>query len=97
MIPVLLIGAAAFVYDGLFLGLTAGGALRTAMVGSMGAGFLPRAVWGVRSETVHMLGSALAVFMAARVVTLEVARRRVVGREEAPVRETAGAGRNPEA
>jgi MATE family multidrug resistance protein len=102
MIPVLLIGAAAFVYDGLFLGLTEGRALRNAMVVSMVAGFLPLAIWGVRSENVYMLWSALAVFMAARVVTLEVARRRVVGRrvvgrEEAPVRGTAGAGRNPEA
>jgi hypothetical protein len=72
------------------------------MVVSMVAGFLPLAVWGVRTDNVHLLWSALAVFMAARVVTLEVARRRVVGRrvvgrEEAPIRGTAGAGRNPEA
>lgn len=77
MIPVLLIGAAAFVYDGLFLGLTEGRALRNAMVVSMVAGFLPLAVWGVRVGNVHLLWAALGVFMLARAVTLEVARRRV--------------------
>lgn len=78
LVPVLLFGAAAFVYDGLFLGLTEGRALRNAMVVAMLAGFLPLAAWGVRSENVHLLWAALAAFMAARIVTLEVARRRVL-------------------
>lgn len=78
LVPVLLFGAGAFVYDGLFLGLTEGRALRNAMVLSMLAGFLPLAFWGVRTENVHLLWAALALFMAARIATLEVARRRVL-------------------
>ena len=44
LVPVLLAGAAAFVYDGLFLGLTAGRALRNAMLLSTFAVFLPAAL-----------------------------------------------------
>lgn len=76
--PVLLFGAVAFVYDGLFLGLTEGRALRNAMLLSALGGFAPLAFWAVRSGDVHLLWLSLVVFMAARAATLEVARRRLV-------------------
>lgn len=75
LVPVLLFGAAAFIYDGLFLGLTEGRALRNAMALSALVGFAPLALWGVRAGDVNLLWLALVVFMAARVVTLEPARR----------------------
>ena len=75
LVPVLLFGAAAFIYDGLFLGLTEGRALRNAMALSALVGFAPLALWGVRAGDVNLLWLALAVFMAARVATLELARR----------------------
>lgn len=77
LVPVLLFGAAAFVYDGLFLGLTEGRALRNAMILSALAGFAPLALWGVRAGEVNLLWLAMVVFMAARVATLEWARRRL--------------------
>lgn len=75
LVPVLLFGAAAFIYDGLFLGLTEGRALRNAMALSTLVGFVPLALWGVRTGDVDLLWLALAVFMAARALTLEAARR----------------------
>jgi MATE family multidrug resistance protein len=72
--PVLLAGAVAFVYDGLFLGLTAGRALRNAMLISLGA-FLPVAWAAVRLASPHLLWAAMAFFMLVRALTLGQASR----------------------
>ena len=74
--PVLLLGAVAFVYDGLFLGLTAGRALRNTMLLSSLGVFLPLAMWAVVRESNHLLWLAMAAFMAARAGTLGWAARR---------------------
>ena len=75
LVPVLLFGAAAYLYDGLFIGLTAGRPLRNAMLFSSFGAFLPVALLSLALESAHLLWLALAVFMLARVVTLEIARR----------------------
>ena len=75
LIPVLLFGAAAYIYDGLFLGLTAGGALRNAMFVSAVLVFLPISLAALYFDNPHVLWLALAGFMAARAMTLELARR----------------------
>lgn len=75
--PALLFGAAAFIYDGLFLGLTEGRALRNAMLLSALGGFAPLALWAVHRGSVDLLWLALTLFMAARAATLEAARRRL--------------------
>lgn len=78
LVPVLVFGAVAFVYDGLFLGLTEGRALRNAMLVSLVGGFVPLAAWGVSVGSVDLLWAAMVTFMAARAATLEVARRRLM-------------------
>ena len=68
--PVLLFGSLAYIYDGLFLGLTAGRALRNAMLISTFVVFLPIAALALRVENNHLLWASLAAFMLARTVTL---------------------------
>lgn len=74
LVPVLGFGAVAYIYDGLFLGLTAGTALRNAMLVSF-AVFLPLALLAVRRGDNHLLWFALAAFMLARCLTLWRASR----------------------
>ena len=74
LVPVLGIGAVAFIYDGLFLGLTAGRGLRNAMLVSFGV-FLPIAIVAVQRQDNHLLWFSLAAFMAARSLTLWRASR----------------------
>jgi MATE family multidrug resistance protein len=81
---VLLFGSLAYMYDGIFLGLTAGRALRNAMLASLLLGFLPVAVLGLRLDAPHVLWSALAVFMVARAATLGVASRELLRSSGAP-------------
>jgi MATE family multidrug resistance protein len=76
LVPVLGIGAVAYIYDGLFLGLTAGRGLRNAMLVSLGV-FLPLAIMAVQRQNNHLLWFALAVFMAARSLTLRWSSRAV--------------------
>ena len=76
--PVLLLGAPAYIYDGLFLGLTEGRALRNSMLLSVALGFAPAALVAWRLERLDLLWAALALFMAARVATLWWAGRRIV-------------------
>lgn len=78
LVPVLLLGAAAFVYDGLYLGLTAGPALRNAMLLSVGVGFLPLALLAHRLGENHLLWAAMALLMGVRAATLEIPRRRLM-------------------
>ena len=64
------IGAIAYVYDGLFLGLTEGRRLRNSMLASAVVVFLPLA-WAARAlDSNTLLWGALTAFMAARVATL---------------------------
>ena len=75
MVPVLLFGSVAYIQDGLFIGLTAGRELRNAMMISTLAIFLPMALLSLQVRSPNFLWLALAAFMLARAVTLEVARR----------------------
>ncbi len=75
LVPVLLFGSLAYMYDGIFLGLTAGRALRNSMLLSLLAVFLPAAVLGLYLESADGLWAAMALFMIARTVTLARASR----------------------
>ena len=72
----LLLGAIAFIYDGLFLGLTAGRALRNTMLASTLGVFLPLALLALVWQSNHLLWAALAAFMLARSAALGLASRR---------------------
>jgi MATE family multidrug resistance protein len=76
--PVLLLGAAAFIYDGLYLGLTAGASLRNAMLLSVIIGFLPLALLAHRTGDNHLLWAAMALFMGVRALTLEIPRKNLM-------------------
>jgi MATE family multidrug resistance protein len=78
LIPVLLAGAAAFVYDGLFLGLTAGRALRNSMLVSVFLVFLPAALAGLWLGSNPLLWLSMALFMTARAGTLAWASRHLL-------------------
>jgi MATE family multidrug resistance protein len=79
LVPILAIGAVAYIYDGLFLGLTAGRSLRNAMLISLGV-YLPLAFIAVQRQSNSLLWFALAAFMAARLLTLGWASRYVFPR-----------------
>ena len=70
LVPVLVLSAPAYALDGFFLGMTAGGTLRRAMVWSCLLGFAPWAAVAAWTQNVHWLWAALALFMLARTVTL---------------------------
>ena len=74
----LVFGAGAYIYDGFFIGLTEGPAMRDAMLVSLAVGFAPCAWLAHARGSLDLLWLALTLFMVARVVTLAVqARRRV--------------------
>jgi len=75
LVPVLGIGAIAYMLDGYFLGLTAGKVLRNSTVLAAGLGFLPLALMAQAIDSVHLLWLALAGLMLARSVTLVWALR----------------------
>lgn len=81
LVPVLLFGASAYIYDGLFLGLTAGQSLRNTMLVSTLGVFLPIALLAVHRADNHLLWAALTLFMVARTVTLWRASRWVFPRD----------------
>lgn len=66
LVLVLLPGTIAFLYDGLFLGLTAGRPLRNAMLLTTLGTFAPLAVLAVTLENNHLLWLAMASWMLAR-------------------------------
>jgi MATE family multidrug resistance protein len=76
LIPVLLLGSLAYMYDGLFLGLTAGRSLRNAMLVSTLLVFLPLALAAAHLGSNALLWAAMAIFMGARTATLAIASRR---------------------
>ena len=74
-VPVLLFGSQAYMWDGIFLGLTAGRALRNSMLVSTVLVFLPVAALALYLGSPHLLWAALVLFMVARTVTLGIASR----------------------
>lgn len=70
LIPVLGCGSIAYVLDGYFLGLTAGGILRKSTIVAAAAGFMPVAVAAWYWQSSHWLWLALSLFMAGRAITL---------------------------
>lgn len=78
LVPVVGIGAAAYMYDGIFLGLTEGRRLRNSMLVSTVAVFLPVAAAAVALRSNDLLWASLAAFMVARVGTLGAAARRII-------------------
>ncbi len=70
LLPVLGLGAIAYMLDGYFLGLTAGRVLRNATVLAAGVGFLPLALVAQPLGSAHLLWLALVGLMAARALTL---------------------------
>ncbi|PSN12420.1 MATE family efflux transporter [filamentous cyanobacterium CCT1] len=70
LVPVLGLGAIAYMLDGYFLGLTAGSVLRNATVLAAGVGFLPLAFLAQAIGSAHLLWLALVGLMAARALTL---------------------------
>jgi MATE family multidrug resistance protein len=70
LIPTLLFGSTAYIYDGYFLGLTEGRVLRNAMLVSTLGGFLPLALLALALRNNHLLWLAMTAFMLARTATL---------------------------
>jgi MATE family multidrug resistance protein len=79
LVPVLGMGAIAYMLDGYFLGLTAGKILRNATVLAAGVGFLPLAFVAQALENPHILWLALTGLMAARAATLSWAVPKSLG------------------
>ena len=75
--PTLLFGSLAYMYDGLFLGLTEGRRLRNAMLVSTLVIFLPVAIAALVRLDNHLLWASMAIFMAARTATLWRASHRL--------------------
>jgi MATE family multidrug resistance protein len=82
LLPVLLFGSLAYMYDGLFLGLTEGRRLRNAMLVSTFAVFLPACGLALWQQSNPLLWLALTLFMAARTATLWAASRAVLAEVE---------------
>ena len=78
LVPVLGIGAIAYMLDGYFLGLTAGKVLRNSTVLAAGIGFLPLALVAQTVGNAHLLWLALTGLMVARSATLGWALRQTV-------------------
>ncbi len=70
LFPVLGFGSIAYMLDGYFIGLTAGKILRQSTLIAALCGFTPMAIAAWHWQTNHLLWLALALFMAARSVTL---------------------------
>jgi MATE family multidrug resistance protein len=83
LIPTLLFGGLAYMYDGLFLGLTEGRRLCNAMTVSMLGVFAPLCVAAFYTRNNDLLWAALAAFMLARTLTLFL-QSRAVWRELEP-------------
>ncbi|NJN20702.1 MAG: MATE family efflux transporter [Leptolyngbya sp. RL_3_1] len=70
LLPILGLGAIAFLLDGYFLGLTAGQRLRSSTLIAALGGFLPMALWARQVQSPHLLWAAMVMFMAVRALTL---------------------------
>ncbi|PSN19576.1 MATE family efflux transporter [filamentous cyanobacterium CCP5] len=85
LLPILGLGAIAYLLDGYFLGLTAGKTLRNATLVAAGVGFLPLALAARAIASPHLLWLALASFMAARALTLMAAVPKSLGNPRPPL------------
>jgi multidrug resistance protein, MATE family len=72
LLPVLGFGSLAYMLDGYFVGLTQGRVLRVASLLSSLLGFAPVAIVAWQLQSDHLLWLAMALFMAARMLTLGV-------------------------
>ncbi|BCL33889.1 MATE family efflux transporter [Nostoc sp. MS1] len=70
LLPVLGFGAIAYALDGYFLGLTQGRILRESMLIATTIGFIPSAMTAWYFHNSHLLWLSMALFMAARAITL---------------------------
>ncbi|MCP4203627.1 MAG: MATE family efflux transporter [bacterium] len=73
--PTLVFGALAYIYDGLFLGLTRGRTLRNAMLFSTLIVFVPIALYALQHRSNDLLWLAMVAFMIARTLSLALADR----------------------
>lgn len=80
---VLAVGAIAFIYDGFFIGLTAGKVLRNQMLVSALIFFFPLALVAVWRSNNDLLWAAMLLFMIGRTLTLWLASRRFLAVESA--------------
>ena len=78
LIPVLLFGSAAYIYDGFFLGLTEGRVLRNSMLFSTILIFGSVAWVAVVRGDNHILWLAMTLWMVSRAATLSWASRRLL-------------------
>ncbi|MGD8816994.1 MAG: MATE family efflux transporter, partial [Acidobacteriota bacterium] len=87
LVPVLLFGSAAYIYDGFFLGLTEGRSLRNSMLFSTIVLFVPIAWLAVVRSSNDLLWIAMLAWMVSRATTLGWAARRLLreARQEAAV------------
>lgn len=72
LLPVLGFGSIAYMLDGYFIGLTQGRILRASSLFSSLLGFAPAAIVAWQFQSNHGLWLALALFMAARTLTLGI-------------------------
>ncbi|NEP82541.1 MAG: MATE family efflux transporter, partial [Okeania sp. SIO3B3] len=84
LIPVLGFGGMAYMLDGYFLGLTQGNLLRNSTLIASLVGFLPFAIVGWLLKSNHILWLALAMFMAARAITLGMAIPNIIVEKFSP-------------
>ncbi|MEJ1933802.1 MATE family efflux transporter, partial [Nostoc sp. NIES-2111] len=70
LLPVLGFGSIAYALDGYFLGLTQGRILRQSMLIATTIGFIPSAMTAWYFHNSHLLWLSMALFMAARAITL---------------------------
>jgi MATE family multidrug resistance protein len=77
LVPVLLLGSLAFIYDGYFLGLTRARSLRYCMLVSSILVLLPLALLALHTQNSHVLWLAMTLFMAARAASLWWSDRRL--------------------
>ena len=80
MVPMLIFGSIAYIYDGFFIGITEGKVLRNQMVVSVLGFFLPVAWLAVRRYDNDLLWAAIVLFTIGRVITMWVGERRVFDR-----------------
>jgi MATE family multidrug resistance protein len=78
LIPVLVFGSAAYIYDGFFLGLTEGRVLRNSMLFSTIFVFAPIAWLAIARGNNAILWGAMTLWMVARASTLGWAARRLL-------------------
>lgn len=81
LVAVLVLAAPAYVYDGLFLGLSRGRLLRDTMLASLAAGLVPFAFVAYRTREAAWLWLGMMAFMALRTLSLGWAARRFLRQE----------------